>query len=108
MGKLKALDPIVSGLVNEMCLDNTIGAMVSFITDKVEPPYSIAVEGAWGSGKTTTLLLLEEQLRSLGYPTLLFNPWEYERTSDDIVLAFQQQIELWIYNLSARVGKIFA
>lgn len=69
------------------------------VTKYIDPPFSIAINGPWGSGKTTTLLTLKRQLTdpNYGYKNniICFNPWEYERTGD-VVFAFMQRMMLEI------------
>lgn len=92
--KLIALDPII---YEEELLKNVEseypGTLKLFdIIDKnITPPYSISINGCWGSGKTTFLLLLKKLLEKKEYKTVWFNPWEYERV-DNVVLAFLQKI----------------
>jgi len=64
---------------------------MKLITNEIGVPFSLSIEGEWGSGKTFILKLLEKKLGAKGYPTIWFNPWEYERT-DDVFLAFLKKL----------------
>ena len=71
--------------------------LFNVITDeKTNTPFAIAVHGEWGSGKTSLINTVYEKTKKLieknnvGWKTLKFDAWEYERT--DIVVALLQQI----------------
>jgi len=70
---------------------NVVLKAASLISNHTQPPFAIAVEGRWGAGKTTFLTLLEDELKKRDYPTIWFNPWEYDATGD-VVLALQKTI----------------
>jgi hypothetical protein len=94
MGKLKALDPFLHDVTESIYNDpQVVEKLTNIITNKIEPPYSIAINGSWGEGKTTMMVLLRDVLNAKGYPTLWFNPWEYESTGD-IIQSFFQQIAI--------------
>ncbi len=61
------------------------------IMEEVESPFSISLEGEWGSGKTFFLKLLMNELSKEGYTCIWFNPWEYEKDKD-VFLAFLQKL----------------
>lgn len=63
------------------------------LTHNIQPPYAISIDGLWGTGKTTVMRSLQEQLHHHGYPVFWFNPWKYRRT-DNVVLAFLQSLYL--------------
>ena len=69
---------------------NFFNRLLELVKEEIEPPFSLSIEGEWGSGKTFILRLLEKKFKEDGYPTIWFNPWEYERT-DDVFLAFLQK-----------------
>jgi KAP family P-loop domain/Protein of unknown function (DUF2934) len=43
-------------------------------------PLTIAIDGAWGSGKTSLLRMVENEARGLGYSCLWLNAWALERS----------------------------
>lgn len=45
----------------------------------------IALNGEWGTGKTTFVKMWEQQLRNSGYETLYFNAWETDFVSDPLI-----------------------
>jgi len=61
-----------------------------FIED-IEPPFSISIEGEWGTGKTFLMKLLMKELAKEEFPCIWFNPWEYE-TDNNVFLAFLQKL----------------
>lgn len=62
-----------------------------FVTATVEllqairEPFVIALNAPWGSGKTTTLRLLDPALESSGISTVRFNAWEVDDATDPLV-----------------------
>ena len=61
---------------------------VKAITDLlkvIQEPFVIALNAPWGSGKTTTLRLLEPTLKSAGCTTVLFSAWEVDDATDPLV-----------------------
>ncbi len=42
-----------------------------------DTPFTVAVFGAWGSGKTSLMQIIQGLLKSKGYKTIFFNSWEY-------------------------------
>ena len=96
MMKLRALEPQLRSIdeIKQMCgqeCQTAASAVADLITTNIEPPFSIALDGLWGAGKTTFMLLVKHLLDEKKYPTVWFNPWEYDN-DDDIVLAMQRQI----------------
>ena len=60
---------------------------------KTVTPFTIAVHGEWGSGKTTLIDAVYEKAKKTlnhNWKVLKFDAWEYERT--DVVAALLQQI----------------
>lgn len=47
--------------------------------------YVVALNGAWGTGKTTFVKMWEKQLKKNGYKTLYFNAWETDFVSDPLI-----------------------
>lgn len=55
------------------------------LVPKIEGSAVIAVDGAWGSGKTTFLQMWSQQLRNNGFPMIIFNAWETDFSNDPII-----------------------
>lgn len=68
-------------------------ARLAEFVDRLAPPFTIGVYGAWGSGKTSFVRLMEAELRKL-HPDLkfiAFGAWPF-KTSDDLWRALVLQI----------------
>src|SRR5262249_49726824 len=50
-----------------------------------KPPLTIAIDGEWGTGKTSLMRMLENELHAVGFPTVWFNPWHHQK--EDVMLA---------------------
>ncbi len=91
--KMRALDPILyppnSDLLHEK--SEFIDRFYQLISQSIEAPYAISVDGLWGTGKTTIMKLLQGKLHEGGYSTFWFNPWEY-RNTESVVLAFLKSL----------------
>jgi len=51
----------------------------------IQEPFVIALNGPWGSGKTTTLRMLEPYLATAGVTTVRFNAWEVDYATDPLI-----------------------
>jgi hypothetical protein len=61
---------------------------VKAITDLlkvIREPFVVALNAPWGSGKTTTLRMLEPNLEAAGVTTVSFNAWEVDDATDPLV-----------------------
>ena len=77
------LDPITHEKIDILyTASGYVDKLYKFVTTSIEPPFSLSVNGSWGSGKTTLMKVIEARLKEDKFPTLWFNPWEYERTDD--------------------------
>ena len=47
--------------------------------------FVLAVNGKWGTGKTTFMKMWEQSLKNDGYKTIFFNAWESDFTSEPMV-----------------------
>lgn len=56
-------------------------------TDISQEAFTVGISGQWGSGKTTFLQELENQLRACNYIIVKFNPWNCH-TSQQVVTSF--------------------
>ncbi len=83
-----ALDPILHNIPDLLYEESQFVQRLSdFIKLSIQPPFSLSVNGNWGSGKTTLMKALQNKFETQGFPVLWFNPWEYERV-EDIVFCF--------------------
>lgn len=61
------------------------GRILTTLVTKPEIGCTIALNGAWGNGKTTFLNMWQKELESYGYPTVLLNAWETEWAEDPLI-----------------------
>lgn len=59
--------------------------ILSHLVGSIEGPCVIAVDAAWGNGKTTFLRLWAQRLRNEGFPVVEFNAWETDFSGDPFV-----------------------
>ena len=55
------------------------------LVDGVEGPCVLAIDAAWGAGKTTFLNMWAQHLRNGGFPVVKFNAWETDHAEDPFV-----------------------
>ncbi len=51
----------------------------------IREPFVVALNAPWGSGKTTTLRMLEPNLAAAGVTAVSFNAWEVDDVTDPLV-----------------------
>lgn len=53
------------------------------IKDTNDLPFSIGIFGQWGSGKSSLMLMIEDQIKKLSkIKTIWFNPWKYDKKEE--------------------------
>lgn len=55
------------------------------LVDAIEGPCVLAVDAAWGTGKTTFLKIWSQHLQNQGFPVVEFNAWETDYSGDPFV-----------------------
>ena len=55
------------------------------LVGNIEGPCAMAVDAAWGAGKTTFLKMWAQHLRNEGFPVVEFNAWETDFTGEPFV-----------------------
>lgn len=68
-------------------------AIVDFLTHpNAKPPFTLAITGAWGSGKSTLMKWIESKLKSdHDFPTTWFSAWRHNQ-KEAIWAAFAQKV----------------
>ena len=59
--------------------------VLTHLVGSLEGPCVLAVDAAWGSGKTTFLRIWSQYLRNEGFPVVEFNAWETDFSEDPFV-----------------------
>lgn len=59
--------------------------VLTHLVGSLEGPCVLAVDAAWGSGKTTFLRIWAQYLRNQGFPVVEFNAWETDFAGDPFV-----------------------
>lgn len=68
-----------------------------------ETPYVIGIIGAWGSGKTTLMELIDKAFSSERNPSIWFNPWLYQQ-EDNLIVPLLNTIQTSL--LDSKVARI--
>ncbi len=72
--------PLRPGERDALDLGAIARGMSRFLRNRqTEPPLTIAVTGEWGSGKSSLMGLLYEDLRGRGFRPVWFNAWHHQR-----------------------------
>ena len=59
--------------------------MLTHLIGSIEGPCVMAVDAAWGAGKTTFLKMWSQHLRKNDFPVVEFNAWETDSTGDPFI-----------------------
>ena len=68
-----------------------VAEVLANITERIEGPCVLAVDAAWGAGKTTFLKMWSQLLRNRGFLVVAFNAWETDFT-DQPFLALSAEL----------------
>ena len=74
-------DPFKNDLLDRQEAVETLTHLVG----NLEGPCVLAVDAAWGAGKTTFLKIWAQHLRKEGFPVVQFNAWETDFSEDPFV-----------------------
>jgi hypothetical protein len=69
-----------------------VEAIAEFLTDEnTHSPLTLSIEGTWGSGKSSFMKQLEDEIKKLNFKkkvfTVCFNPWRFDK-EDELWAAF--------------------
>lgn len=59
--------------------------VLSHLVGSFDGPCALAIDAAWGNGKTTFLNIWAQHLRNQGFPVVQFNAWQTDFTEDPFV-----------------------
>jgi predicted KAP-like P-loop ATPase len=97
MNKLNVLEPNhfnQNDRILNLCVsEKYLNGLTKFIKENILPPFTISIDGDWGTGKTHLMKLIEKNLVEEGFPTIWFNPWEYEKI-DSCYIAFLKKLSI--------------
>ena len=62
------------------------------LSRSTETPITIAVDGQWGSGKTSILRMVETQARMVGFSCIWLNAWSLE-SAENLIAAIAHEIQ---------------
>ena len=65
--------------------------VLTHLIGSLDGPCVLAIDAAWGAGKTTFLRMWAGHLRKLGFPVVEFNAWETDFTNDPF-LALSEEL----------------
>lgn len=95
---------------DELGRKEIVAQIVNAIKAKVittHGPITIGVYGAWGEGKTSTMRMVENELKLSKISCLWFNPWSFSGEGR-MVKEFFSQLAKFTYPEKPQIGKILA
>ena len=78
-------DPADDPFENDLLDRKEKAEVLTSLVRNIEGPCTMAVDAAWGAGKTTFLKMWAQHLRNEGFPTVEFNAWETDASGDPFV-----------------------
>lgn len=77
------------------------GEALANLIQNVEPPFVIALNSPWGTGKTTFVHQMKQYLETQGQPCVYFNAWETDYHSDPIIAFTSEIVEILSNNVKS-------
>ena len=72
--------PIRKGDPDPLGLTSVALGLSRFIRNsRTEPPLTVAITGKWGTGKSSLMNLLQDDLREYGFRPIWFNAWHHQK-----------------------------
>lgn len=62
-----------------------LGDKLLLLVDSFSNGFVMAINGKWGSGKTTFVKMWQQQMTNEGYETIYYNSWENDYISDPLI-----------------------
>ena len=94
-------DPYENDLLDRKHLAETL---TNLVTD-FESPYVVAIDAAWGAGKTTFIKIWTQELRNLNYPVVQFNAWKNDFAGNAMV-ALSSELTDALREYDSKIGKV--
>ena len=72
--------------------------VLTSLVSNIDGPCTMAIDAAWGAGKTTFLEMRGKFLRKKGFPVVKFNAWETDASGDPFVALtteITEQLKAW-------------
>ena len=105
--------PLQSGDPDPLGFTDIARGLSRFLRNpRTEPPLTIAITGEWGTGKSSLMNLLYEDLRNNAFSTVWFNAWHHQKSEQLLATLFanirRQAIPGWLHVSGIRpVGLLF-
>ena len=98
---IPADDPFKNDQLNRKYLSDTLTDLVA----NFESPCVIAIDAAWGAGKTTFINIWAQELRNQKYPIVQFNAWENDFAGNAMV-ALSSELTDALRKYDSNIGKV--
>ncbi len=72
--------------------------VLTSLVSNIDGPCTMAIDAAWGAGKTTFLKMWAQHLQNEGFPVVKFNAWETDASGDPFVALtteIAEQLKVW-------------
>lgn len=90
--------------IDQLDFDQYVEILVNILDNAKNLPLTLGIFGEWGTGKTSLMMMIDEQLRkqeNQSLKTLWFNPWRYDQ-KEELWSAFLQSI---LYEIAKHPGR---
>ena len=98
---IPADDPFKNDQLDRIHLSDTLTNLVA----NFESPCVIAIDAAWGAGKTTFINIWAQELRNQNYPIVQFNAWENDFAGNAMV-ALSSELTDALRKYDSNIGKV--
>ena len=91
-------DPDGDPFENDLLERKDKAEVLTSLVSNIDGPCTMAVDAAWGAGKTTFLKMGAQYLRNEGFPVVEFNAWETDASGDPFVALtteITEQLKAW-------------
>lgn len=84
--------PVRDGDADSLNFGPLVRSIVAFLTNRrTQPPLTLAIEGEWGSGKSSLMNMVTAGLEQMGHRCIWFNAWHHQ-SCDHLLAALLQAI----------------